>query len=197
LEIRYMSESVLSDPATWVDEHGDPLFRFAMTRLKDRDTAEELVQETFLAALKAKDSFKGRSSERTWLIGILKNKIIDHFRKQAKERPISEQGEDQVVEEAFTARGWWKNRPKAWAGDPSKAFSEKEFWQVFAECLANLPERLGRVFTLREMDDMPTEKVCKVLNLTQTNLWVILHRARMRLRACLESNWFRSDKGSN
>ncbi|MHC4945232.1 MAG: RNA polymerase sigma factor, partial [Planctomycetota bacterium] len=96
-----MSDSLLSDPATWVDEHGDALYRFAITRLKDPEAAEEIVQETFLAALKAKDSFKGRSSERTWLIGILKNKVIDHFRKMSRERPVTDQGPDMAIEEAF------------------------------------------------------------------------------------------------
>ncbi len=184
-----MTDNRLSDPRTWVDLHGDFLFRFALLRLHNPESAEEAVQETFLAALKSRDRFEGRSSERTWLAGILKNKTIDLIRRSSREKSLSYQDVDGSPDDFFSDQGKWKTVPASWPESPD-LFDRTEFWEVFRKCMAALPRKMAQVFSLREMDDLPTEKICKALDLTPTNLWVILHRARLRLRACLESNWF-------
>ncbi len=187
----------ISDPSCWVDEHGNYLFRYALMRLRDRTLAEEAVQETFLAALQSKDRFGGQSSEKTWLIGILKHKIIDHFRKQKREVPL-----DNVEllpteqEETFRTAGEWVGHwteeaaPIDWGSNPIKSIEKKEFWQALEQSLATLPKRLAQVFILREMDEMSSDEICRVLNISESNLWVMLHRSRMQLRRSLELNYF-------
>jgi len=180
-----------TDPAEWVDRYGDYLFRYAMLRLRDRSTAEDLVQETFLAALKDFGSFTGKSSESTWLVGILKHKIIDHFRHQAREAPL---GENDLREHpdpsSFDGSGHWTSGPADWGGNPADLYREKKFLDQLAKCLSGLSPNHANAFTLREIEGADTGEICKVLNVTETNLWVILHRARMLLRRCLEANWF-------
>ena len=181
-----------TDPSTWVDAHGDALFRYALLRVRDNAVAEDLVQECLLAALSARERFQGQSSERTWLTGILKRKIIDHYRRSARTETT---GGQEAVEDAqdamFTERGHWKSKPSGWSGDPESLAVSEEFWSVFRHCLAGLPSRLADSFTLRELEEVGSEEVCKVLDLTPTNLWSQLHRARLRLRQCLEHNWFK------
>ncbi len=187
----------LSNPEQWVDEHGDYLFRFAMSRLRDRSLAEEAVQETFLAALKSKESFAGQSAARTWLIGILKHKIIDHFRKTSRELPLLEEQLPYEQEDSFRSSGEWAGHwtsqaaPKEWGADPVKSLQQKEFWEILDRCLSSLPQRLAQVFILREMDEMSSAEICKILNISESNLWVMLHRARGQLRRSLETNYFK------
>jgi len=190
-----MAERLLSDPETWVDRHGDALYRFALLRLGKPDSAEEVVQETLLAALKGKEKFLGKSSERTWLIGILKNKVVDHLMRSAREMPIGLE-RDAVMDESFNILGRWRNSSANWEFDPAQVFDRKEFWKVFLDCLAGLPPHLARIFALRELDGLSTEKICKILDLRPTNAGVMLHRARIRLRACLDAKWF-NRKGSS
>lgn len=182
----------ISDPKTWVDQHGDYLFRCAQLRIRDPKLAEDMVQETFLAALQARDRFAGQSSERSWLVGILKHKIIDHFRKVTRERPDPNVDfMDDEFHELFDEAGHWKTHttgPKEWA-DPSSALDRKEFWEVLKRCLSKLPPRMATAFALREIDDMSTEEICATLNITTSNFWVMLHRARTHLRQCLEVNY--------
>lgn len=183
-----------NDPETWVDEHADALFRYAILRARDRQAAEDLVQETFLAAVQKTDSFRFESSRRTWLIGILKHKVIDYHRKISRERtvvPINES--DTVIDSWFDRKGSWIKLPGAWKTDPSQLLERKEFWAVFESCRSALPARMGDAFTLRMVDDLKAVEVCKVLAITPTNLWVMLHRARARLRACLDANWFKHE----
>ncbi len=189
-------ESTTSDPAIWLEQHGDALYRFALLRVRDREVAEELVQECLLGALRARDSFGGQASERTWLIGILKRKVVDHFRRAAREAPGSEvDAADRAAsgcadQSDFTAKGLWARGPGRWGGDPGRLLEDGEFWDVFHRCLAGLSERLADAFVLRELEQMPSDEVCQVLGLTPTNLWARLHRARLGLRRCLEKNWF-------
>jgi RNA polymerase sigma-70 factor, ECF subfamily len=181
----------LSDPAEWVDRHGDYLFRFAMLRIGDRHAAEDLVQETFLAALAARESFSGRSTEATWLVGILKHKIADHFRRKAREPLLADDTPSSGAgDEPFNEAGGWKNGPAAWTPEPERLARDREFADRLARCLSELPPRHASAFALREVDGMETGEICKVLEITETNLWVILHRARMRMRRCLEVHWF-------
>ena len=188
------------DPARWVDDHGDAMFRYALLRLRNVELAEDIVQETFAAALRAKDSFAGRSTERTWLIGILKRKVIDHFRRRWREVPATElaagEQEDQLIQSLFDEKGHWqKNRPQTWS-NPARALQEKEFYEVLKGCLDRLPGRLADAFTLREIENLDTPEICQILQVTPTNLWAMMHRARLRLRQCLETNWFNKPPGS-
>jgi len=178
------------DPAGWVDRHGDIMYRFALSRLRSAELAENCVQEAFLAALAARDTFAGQSSERTWLVGILKRKVFDYFRSAAREAPVEDpDAEFGPAPDLFDDRGRWKVGPAEW-GSPDGDLEKAEFRAVLAACMAALPDRLRNAFTMREMDDMETNELCKVLAITETNLWVMLHRARTRLRQCLEANWF-------
>jgi RNA polymerase sigma-70 factor (ECF subfamily) len=186
------------DPVAWVDEHGDYLFKYANFRLRDASAAEDAVQETFLAAIKAYAKFEGRGSERTWLVGILKHKITDHFRKSIREAPLGEGEDDGPEHTEFFVRsdGWdhhWNNNyaPNEWYATPEHLVEQDDFWKVFSECLSPLPKRTASAFTLREVDGLNSEEICEILSISVNNLWVILHRARLHLRNCLEQNWFR------
>jgi len=184
------------DPEHWVEEYGDVLFGFAAARVRDPAVAKDLVQETFLAAIKAKEAFAGRSSERAWLFGILRNKLVDYYRRQSREIAIRDL-ESPVPEEegAFGTGGpgkdgWvMKLAPKAWA-TPEETLVSKEFQEALKNCLSGLPEKVAQVFVWREMDGVTSEEICKDLAVTPNNFWVMLHRARMGLRRCLEVNWF-------
>jgi len=179
-----------SSPADWVDQHGDALYRFALLRVRDASLAEELVQECFLAALDARERFSGRSSERTWLIGILKRKIIDHLRSSSRRRQAEEEQPEDIGLDLFSRGGKWKSNPARWGGDPGSLAGQSEFWAVLRSCLEKLPSSLASAFLLRELDHMQTQDICEVLGLTPTNLWARLHRARTLLRACLDKRWF-------
>ncbi len=188
------------NPERWVDAHGDYLYRYALSRVRDTQSAEDCVQETLLSALKSRENFSGESSERTWLTGILKHKIIDHFRKTSRERAVSDmETEEDFTEDFFDKKGMWKMdaAPSDWTMDPDAALSQKEFLKTLEGCLKKLPARLARLFTLVEMDGLSSDESCKVLNVTATNVWVMLYRARMGLRKCLEKNWFGKEKEKN
>ena len=181
------------DPARWVDEHGDCLYRYALARLRAPETAQDLVQETFLAAVRAQERFTGGASERSWLVGILKHKIADYYRKRGRETNftdlefLQDEGRDK-----FTRGGWWNHDrgPVEWRPAADEAMQNSEFWQTMHGCLGRLPERTAAVFALREMEDVSSKEVCRLLNVSEGNLWVMLHRARLALRECLEVRWF-------
>lgn len=189
-------ESHCLDPERWLDEYGDALFGFAMLRVRDRAIAQDLVQETFLAGLKARRSFAGRSTERSWLFGILRNKLADYYRLQRRETPLLEPGNSLPEEEGFFhpsgagKHGWvLRVAPSAWEA-PDDSLMNKEFQVVFQECVSGLPEKVAQVFLRREVDDVGSEDICKEFEITPNNFWVMLHRARMAMRRCLEVNWF-------
>jgi RNA polymerase sigma-70 factor, ECF subfamily len=192
-----------TNPEGWVEEHGDELFGFAMARVRDRSAAQDLVQETFLAALRAITSFAGRSSERAWLFGILRNKLVDYYRLKGRETLLAE-ADSPVPEEGtfFHASGlradaWIKNlAPQAWAA-PDESLVRKEFQAVFHRCLARLPDKVAQVFLLKEVDGLAAEQICKDLNVSANNFWVMSHRARLALRRCLELHWFGRKKTGN
>lgn len=186
------------DPNAWVDEHGDFLFRYAVVRLRDEAIAEDCVQETLLSAIQALGSYGGKATERTWLTGILKHKIVDHFRRSVREQPLSDEGsEDGNFDEFFNRDGRWKDHwhndfePVDWRISPEAALEQTEFMTTFQRCLGKLPERVAGVFALRELEGLDTTDVCEVLQVSTANFWVIMHRARMGLRRCMELNWFK------
>lgn len=188
-----------TDPAGWVDAYGDYLFRYAYSRLRNQTAAEDLVQETFLAALKARDSFAGQGSERTWMIGILKHKLVDLLRKTSRETPLdplleSSPGLEEQFQRGGEHQGHWKAEfaPKSWGERPDSSLEREQFWTVLKGCIDHLPGRMASIYTLYEIDELPGEAICKELGITSTNLWVILHRARLQLRRCLEQHWFGS-----
>lgn len=181
------------DPERWLNEHGDYLFRYALLRLQDSGLAEDMVQETFLAALHARAHFANQSSERTWLAGILKHKIIDHLRRRYRERPTDDvESLKNSINEFFDQTGHMKAISTDWAADPSKTFERKEFREILEHCLSELPPRLSAAFSLREIDGLSSEEICKALNISTSNLHVMLYRTRNHLRQCLEMNWFGS-----
>ena len=179
-----------STPEQWLRDHGDALYRHAYFRLRDRMAAEDMVQETLLAAIKGRERFAGRSSERTWLIGILNNKVVDYLRKQVREQSLDQGdlGDDELEGLLFEADGHWRRPPSAW-GDPDAAFEQNAFWAALSRCLEELPARQAQAFSLCEMDGVGGAEAGKVLGISTTNIWVILHRARLRLKECLEINW--------
>jgi RNA polymerase sigma-70 factor (TIGR02943 family) len=187
------------DPAVWVDEHGDYLFGYAMFRLRDASAAEDVVQETLLAALQSYHSFEGRGSQRTWLVGILKHKLTDHFRRMGRETPLSRL-EDESFEhgEFFRPAGEWKDHweadraPLEWRATPEELLRQSDFFRVLDDCLSPLPARVSGAFILREVDGLASEEICQMFGVTTNNLWVMLHRARLHLRHCVELNWFKS-----
>lgn len=174
-----------------LSEHGPFLYRYALMHLRDPHKAEDAVQETLLAALQARAGFSGGATERTWLFGILKHKIIDQFRRDAREIPLDEReavaDPDTEIEDDFTEAGGWRNRPANW-GSPEQMLESRQFWQILELCLKYLPERQARLFMLREVMENSTEEICQELSITSTNLWTMLHRARLVLRQCLETN---------
>ena len=178
-------------PEIWIQDHGDYLLRYALLRLRNKQIAEDVVQETFLAALKGKDEFRGQASERTWLVGILKHKLTDYFRKSSRESPVTDLvASEESAEDFFDRNGKWKVEPGAWGDDPADVLEKKEFWKTFKECLAGLPKRLADVFSLREFEGLETEEIRNLMGLSTTNLNVQLYRARLRLARCLNTNWF-------
>lgn len=192
-------ESASIDPTVWVDRHGDCLFRFAFMRLRDETLAEDMVQETLLAAIQSLDKFAGGASERTWLISILKHKIIDYFRKNSKQIQLTDEDTDLSDFDHFFKRddewdGHWRInlRPVEMSETPEDVLERGEFWDVMHNCLSALPVRVASVFTLREVDGLTGEEICEILSLSSSNFWVIMHRARMQLRTCIEFKWLRT-----
>jgi len=184
------------DPGKWLDLHGDYLYRYALMRVRDAAVAEDLLQETLLAAVGGQLTHAGRGSERTWLVGIMKHKVIDHFRRAARNAQFQlsteVDGEIDCFEESGPWRGHWREQraPNSWAAGAGQCFESREFWETFERCLSQLPTQMSIAFMLREIDGLTTTEICEILNVTPNNLWVLLHRSRSKLRQLLETNWF-------
>jgi len=182
-----------TDPERWVDEHGDVLYRYALVRVRKPEIAQDLVQETLLAAIRSYEKFAGQSSVRSWLCGILKHKLGDYFRKLGRETSFTDLEflADECAEK-FVPEGYWihMNGPKEWKPEVDEVMHRDEFWKVMQECLGRLPDRVATVFMMREMDEIESKEICATLSISDSNLWVMLHRARMALRECLAANWF-------
>jgi RNA polymerase sigma-70 factor (ECF subfamily) len=179
----------LPEPGEWVERYGDALYRYALSRLRRPQEAEEAVQDTLLAALKGRGQFQGQSHPRTWLIGILKRKIADRFRRAVRPGLGDEPALDDL-DRWFDGWGHWRKSPRRCYDDPAATAERADFWDVVRGCLGKLPERMAAAFTLRTLDDCAPAEVCRDLDISAGNLWVLLHRARLRMMRCLESNWF-------
>ena len=179
------------DPTLWVEEHGSALFRFAIFRVHQKSVAEDLVQETFLAALTAKERFSGETAPRNWLYGILKHKIVDYYRKVGRENPIEdlEIARKNNSQNPFNGRGHWIKGPAEWKISPAMLLEQSEFHEKIYKCLHRMPKKMALVFSMREIDGMAGDEVCKLMQITPANYWVLLHRARLQLRSCIESSW--------
>lgn len=178
------------DPEAWLDEHGDALYGYALARVRDRAVAEDLVQDTLLAAFRSLDSYAHASTERTWLIGILRHKLLDHLRQTGRERQLwDEEAPADEAADDFDERGRWKVPPAAWSA-PEQALDQDEFWRAFTACVDALPEKLRTPFLLRELEGLETHNLTAVLSVTKSNLWAMLSRARALLRHCLTRHWF-------
>lgn len=185
------------NPGKWVEQYGDYLFSYALGRVNDPGKAEDLVQETFLSALKAQDGFRGGSTERTWLISILKRKIIDSYRKKYSSKESTFGSFEETVfdgdfyrsEEPFKGH-WLEGRgPNSNSVLPESGLEQEELMKFINLCIENLPPQLAAVFIMRMIDEEDSDTICKELGITTSNLWVMLHRARLKMRACLEKSW--------
>lgn len=189
-----------SSPEQWAELYGDYLYNYSISRVNSREVALDLVQETFLAGLSARTSFEGRSSVKTWLISILKRKIIDHYRKNYRNK------EDTILDKNFSEgggelpfysdgemKGQWKadRVPQDWNISAEKALENEELGNIIKDCITALPDKWGAVFALRVVEELASEDVCKEMEITASNLWVILHRAKLQLRDCVEKNWLK------
>ena len=197
-----VSPAIAPEPQHWLTRFGDELYRFALGRVSDATAAEELVQETFVSALEALASFRGQASERTWLFVILKRKIIDYYRRQARSPFVPlETSADQAPEAAFFQPhdGHWRDdqTPAPWVvgddgGRGDVVLEQQEFQQVLHACQQRLSAQQLAVFQLRFVEELPAEEICQELGLSASNYWVIVHRAKLHLRRCLEKNWFQA-----
>ncbi|RFP12772.1 MULTISPECIES: sigma-70 family RNA polymerase sigma factor [unclassified Duganella] len=168
------------------------LVRFAQLQIRNQAMAEDAVQDALIAVLEKPERFNGQSSLRTYVTGILKFKIIDCLRASSRERQIDtaeDQSEDDAIDSLFKADGHTVNQPMAW-GDPDATLEQKDFFKVLEICLEKLPAKTARIFMMREWLELETDEICKELAITTSNAWVLLYRARMRLRECLDLNWF-------
>ncbi len=187
-------EKKTEDPNAWVDTYGDDLYRFALSKLRNTSQAEDFVQETFMTAFKKIDSFEGRSSIKTWLFTILKNKIIDYYRSSRyKLLDSSNASLDETLQvNSFNQFGIWKTYVTDWSSDPLLSLENKDFQKALTQCMSKLPEKHQQAFTMRFIEELETKEICKTLDVTSSNYWMILYRSRMALRDCLEKNWTKS-----
>lgn len=174
----------------WVDNYADYMYNYAIVRVNDSDLAKDLVQETLFAGLKSAKNFQGKSTERTWLISILKRKIIDYYRK------INSKNGQVEVRKAFYDNGerqgdWLEEAvPQNWREQPDKLFENEELKTKLNACITALPKKYRTVFNMKTLEEFETETICEELDITASNLWVIIHRARVQLRKCMGDNWF-------
>ena len=174
----------------WLAAHGDYLFNIAVGQVRDPLVAEDLVQETFLAALRARDRFAGRSSDRTWLVGILRHKIYDHLRRVCRERPVyADTQTARPDQEAWDDSVLWAHEVAGECLEPSRRMELAELREALETALGRLPARIAQVFQLYEIEERPNREVCEQLKISESNLWVMLHRARKQLRDELAGWW--------
>ncbi len=185
--------SSADDADLWLVQHGDALYQYARSRVGNREVAEDLVQDALLAALQSRDQFQSRATIRTWLVSILRHKIVDFYRREMLSEPVEKADStgkpDVVIRRYFGSNGLWKKSVASWK-TPDRALEEREFWIVLDRCMSRLPRPLAAVFILRELEEIDAGELCRMLALSAVNLRVRLHRARILLRECLETHWF-------
>lgn len=182
------------EPHLWVDRYGDYLFRYANSRLRDSNAAEEVVQETFLNGVKYQEQYSGKGAEQAWLLGILKRKIIDYVRKRNKQNQATPYEDDHdPTNQLFDEKGNWRLGAIPWSQRPDHNMESAELWKVVRDCMSNLPPNQADVFMLSIMEEMDSEEICQELSITPSNLWVRMHRARLGLAKCVGAKWFNSD----
>ena len=187
---RLNRDDSIPGPEQWVDLYGNYMYRYALSRVADTETAQDLVQEALVAAIKAFERFQGRSSIKTWLIAILKRKIVDHYRRRRNRQTTDDiEVVANNLDQVFDESGHWKVKPNEWTVNPETAYQQQEFMDVLYLCLSHLPDRLSEIFMLREFEEMTTNDICRQLSITESNCWVMLYRARMQLRSCLGDKW--------
>ncbi len=179
----------LLDPNRWVDNYADYLYNYTIVRVNDHIVAQDLISETFLAGLKSKKNFKGESTERTWLISILKRKIIDHYRKINSPKG---KAEVHIGYKNDTSEGDWleENAADLFDKTAEDTMENNELGLAILDCLDKLPAKQAAIFKMKTIESYDTELICKEYNISASNLWVIIHRARKSLAECLEKNWF-------
>lgn len=177
-----------TNPEEWLQQHGDALYAFAMMRLHNSAAAEDILQETLIAGLQGLETFREGAGVRTWLISIMKNKIVDHLRKVTREVPLEPEAlENNTFSEQFNANEHWVNAPKEWQ-EPLGLIEASETKKQLLDCISGLPEKSRTLLVLKELDGFSTDELIQMLNISSTsNLWVMLSRARDRLRRCLDS----------
>jgi RNA polymerase sigma-70 factor (TIGR02943 family) len=169
------------------------LMKYARSQLRNEVWAEDAVSETLLAALEKPQAFSGASQLKTWLVGVLKHKLVDQLRRQSREATILDKDDGEDIDNLlFDEAGHWRTKPGDWTEQPQQLLEQRQFLAVLDACVEHLPAAQGRVFMMREWLELETDQICKELEVTSTNLWVLLHRARMRLRECLQDTWFTS-----
>ena len=181
------------DSKRWVEQYANQLFKFAVSRIGNSELAKDLVQDTFLSALKNADGFRGDISEKNWLYTILKNKIIDHYKSKARAITSSLNEQLEKMNDYFDEEGNWHSmaKPTHWLVNDLQNIETKEFYGILDSCKKKLNELQHMVFTMKFMDDMNSDNICKELNISSSNYWVLMHRAKLQMRACLEKNWFK------
>ena len=189
-----IKDKMLLNPEMWVSKYADSLFSYAMKRVNNEEVAQDLVQETFLGGLKSRHNFDGNSTEKTWLIAILKFKIIDHYRSKNKQQTSKiNQSDGEELDHYFFDDNTGHFKPEhSIIGNFEQAdeqLEKKEFYKVLEDCLKKLPTKLSSVFHLKMLLEEKTEVICQTLNISDTNYWVILHRAKVQLRSCMSNNW--------
>jgi RNA polymerase sigma-70 factor (ECF subfamily) len=178
------------NPQIWVKEYRDFLFKYAVIRLRDADLVEEIIQETFLAALQSCKNFQGLASEKTWLISILKRKICDHFRRINRDRQINAKSMACLRDDVLDSKRMSAVGSCMWFPDPSMVYEQKEFLKIIMNALSELPDRLAQVFILREVIELSSQEICEFMNISVCNLYVMIHRSRKRLKHNLQLKWF-------
>jgi RNA polymerase sigma-70 factor (ECF subfamily) len=187
-QVKISSNAV--NPNIWVEEYHDSLFKYALIRLRDADLAEESIQETFLAALQSRKEFQGLASEKTWLISILKRKIYDHFRRIGRDKQVNVTfHRERLKYDVFNSERLPAVRSHIWFSDPSIVYEQKEFLKIIKHALSELPGRMAQAFILREVIELSSQEICEFMDINICNLYVMVHRARKRLRDDLQLKW--------
>jgi len=186
------SESL--NPERWIERYGDDLYRYALSRLRSPEAAEEVVQETFVAAWKHVEQYSGTGSERGWLMGILRRKVIDFVRQRNRTTSLDDSEAGDPLDEMFDQRGNWRPEWRSNESRPLDSLERVEFWRILEACLRGLPTRQADAFVLRELEEQSTEEICKALKVSSSNVWVLLHRARTRLSRCMNVRWHQQER---